>query len=201
MLWFAALRVARDSSTDELLAQYQRSGDADCLGELYLRFADMVFLVCQKYLGNAEDSKDAVMDIFEKLPDLLPKRSNNENFKGWLYVVSKNHCLMKLRKNRNVTVLPLDNAETEKNNVDNITVPHYVEEDEPSVSDEELDLALAQLNSEQKQCIELFYFHNKRYKIIADETGFSLKQVKSFIQNGKRKLGILLRKKANRSNE
>ena len=44
------------------------------------------------------------------------------------------------------------------------------------------------LKEEQQLCVKLFYFKKKRYKQIADETGFEMKKVKSYIQNGKANL-------------
>ena len=50
------------------------------------------------------------------------------------------------------------------------------------------------LNPEQKQTVELFYLQEKSYKEIVDQTGFSMNDVKSYIQNGKRNLKIMLSK-------
>ena len=44
------------------------------------------------------------------------------------------------------------------------------------------------LSSEQKQCIQLFYYKEKCYKEISDITKYNIKKVKSYIQNGKRNL-------------
>ena len=59
--------------------------------------------------------------------------------------------------------------------------------------------SLEELNPEQKQCLILFYLEKKSYQEISENTGFSLMQVKSYIQNGKRNLKILLDKKMNKS--
>jgi DNA-directed RNA polymerase specialized sigma24 family protein len=61
----------------------------------------------------------------------------------------------------------------------------------------ELKEALQHLNPEQKACISKFYLEKKSYQSIASETGFNLLQVKSYIQNGKRNLRILLENKLN----
>jgi RNA polymerase sigma factor (sigma-70 family) len=55
--------------------------------------------------------------------------------------------------------------------------------------------ALQELSKEQKQCITLFYIEKRSYHEIADRTGFTLMQVKSYIQNGKRNLRLILEKK------
>ena len=54
--------------------------------------------------------------------------------------------------------------------------------------------AMNYLNPEQKACVDLFYLQKKSYQEIAGKTGFSLLQVKSYIQNGKRNLKLILEK-------
>ena len=76
---------------------YRNSGNAAYIGELFQRYTHLVFGVCMKYFKNVDESKDGVMDVFEKILTEL-KRHEVENFKPWLYFVAKNHCLMKLRK-------------------------------------------------------------------------------------------------------
>ena len=51
---------------------------------------------------------------------------------------------------------------------------------------------LPKLKENQRICIELFYLKNKSYQDIANETNFSLNEIKSYIQNGKRNLKLLI---------
>lgn len=187
MFSYSKLKQAQSYSDEQLLEHYRESGDLVYFGELFQRYTEMVFLVCRKYLGNDEDSKDSAMEIFEKLSRTL-RSETVRNFRGWLYTVSKNHCLMKLRKADNITIVNLDVASLEGNFVENVENEHLEKESNFSFSTERLQEALTSLKGEQQKCIELFYFEKKRYKEIADITGFTLKQVKSYIQNGKKNL-------------
>ncbi|MET0465136.1 MAG: sigma-70 family RNA polymerase sigma factor, partial [Chitinophagaceae bacterium] len=58
-----------------------------------------------------------------------------------------------------------------------------------------MESSLKELNREQQQCVTLFYLQKKSYQEISDETGYTMMQVKSHIQNGKRNLKILIEKK------
>ncbi len=90
---------AKDHSTFsdlELVEQYKESGDLSLVGALYNRYMTLVYGVCLKYLKDREESRDAVMQIFEKLMVSL-KQHEITHFKSWLYVTSRNHCLMALR--------------------------------------------------------------------------------------------------------
>ena len=87
-------KILTPNSTDaELVTVYQHGHQLEILGILYQRYMDLVFGVCLKYLSDEELAKDAVMNIFEELIVKL-KSHQAENFRGWLHVVAKNHCLM-----------------------------------------------------------------------------------------------------------
>jgi RNA polymerase sigma-70 factor (ECF subfamily) len=51
-----------------------------------------------------------------------------------------------------------------------------------------LEMCVEKLNEEQKRCIDLFYLKEKSYQEVATATNFTLNNVKSYIQNGKRNL-------------
>lgn len=169
----------------ELLFQYRKGADARCVGELYRRYSHLVFGVCMKYLKNTAESEDAVMEIFEKL-HLDLRKVEVEHFKSWLYTVARNHCLMKLRKAGLDVSYPDEMPQTP---LHGSPFGQYEEDTEDFENKElliqALEISLLTLKPEQKQCVELFYLKDKSYKQIVLETGFSLNDVKTHIQNGK----------------
>ena len=177
---------------EELIARFFSSHDAATGGELFNRYTHLVFGVCLKYLKNEEEAKDAVMQVFEHLLGLTSDEEIR-NFKGWLYTITKNHCLMKLRHEKAVEharneILQQDSAEI----MELPMVEHLYEEEENQIQLKQLQNAIQQLRPEQQKCIELFYLEDKLYKEIAEMTGFDIKSVKSHIQNGRRNLKILM---------
>lgn len=166
----------------ELLSLHQRSGDLEALGALYHRYMHLVYGVSLKYLKNSDDSKDAVMQIFEKLVGDVDKQQII-NFKSWLYVVTKNHCLMALRREKKRGL-----QKEKSDQVMEIAFELHPNGEEKEADLERLNQALLNLPEHQKRCIELFYYQNKSYLEVAQETGYKLKKVKSYIQNGKRNL-------------
>lgn len=182
------LSVDYNLTDDELVTEYFLNGKLEIIGELYKKYTHLVFGVCLKYLKNEEKSKDAVMEIFESLMEKL-KIHNVSNFKSWLYTVTKNHCLMLLRSDSSYNKLKnriFHNFMSE--NMELQSQMHPLFEDEQKHLIENLDKALNKLKKEQENCIRLMYLENKSYKEIADITGYSMKEVKSHIQNGKRNL-------------
>jgi RNA polymerase sigma-70 factor (ECF subfamily) len=173
-------------SDGELIQLYKKSGKSLHLGTLYGRYTSLVYGVCLKYLKDREEAKDAVMELFEKLIDLLLKHEV-ENFKSWLYVTARNHCLMHLRAKKGKLM-----EDFSAQHMENQLLMHLEEEPEMEQNLTKLEKCIAELMSDQQQCIRLFYLDERCYKEIAGTMGFEVGQVKSYIQNGKRNLKICM---------
>lgn len=181
-------------SDQQLLNSFYSSRDNHWLGILLQRYTLLLLGVCMKYLKNEEEAKDCVQQVFLKAITELHKYKV-EYFKSWLYMVAKNHCLMKLRdkQTRNPAEIKDEMAITPQD--DPGLAPHLEKDRQLEMMEE----CLQELNKDQKQCVTLFYLEKRSYNEIADITGFTLMQVKSYIQNGKRNLKILLERKLNHS--
>ena len=155
----------------------------------------MVFGVCMKYLQNEDNAKDALMEVFENLIHLL-KKHQIENFKPWLHSVVKNHCLMELRKEKKIPIQNVDSSEYFAFNMEYSVTQHPTNDNQES-SFRLLEKGIELLNEDQKKCIELFYLQQKSYQDVCEMTGYSMNQVKSYIQNGKRNLKLFLDGKMN----
>jgi RNA polymerase sigma-70 factor, ECF subfamily len=177
-----------DRFSDEALWQgFVTEKDRQVLAVLYDRYLALVYGVCLKYMGEREDAKDAAMEVFEKLYETDPSQKI-EKFRSWLFVVTKNHCLMKLRSKKGVQ---------EKNVqlfMESTEVVHPLDEEETDLTPQ-LQQCLEQLKTEQKGCVEMFYFNKKTYEEIALKKSIDVKQVKSHIQNGKRNLKLCIESK------
>jgi RNA polymerase sigma factor (sigma-70 family) len=173
-------------SDQELLLQYKEEKRQDILAQLYMRYKGLVFGVCNKYLQDTEASHDAVMDIYQ---ELITKclQYDISNFKSWLHTLSKNHSLLKLRKEKKV--VPFD-AEIMQNE----DLPHLPIEMEKEATFTKMEDCLNKLETAQKQSVTLFYLQNKCYKEISELTGLEWNKVRSYIQNGRRNLKICMEK-------
>lgn len=180
-------KISSVKSDQELVQEYKEGGSMDVLGELYNRYMDLVYGVCLKYLKEQEEAKDSVINIFEELVSKL-KRYEVANFKGWLYQLAKNYCLMKLRGNKSKPV----NVEMD--------VMYLAENNHPDNAEEQeqklvlMEECIKQLPQDQREAIELFYLKEKCYKEIAETTKIEINKIRSFIQNGRRNLKICMEK-------
>lgn len=175
----------------ELLRLYRQTGKMEYLGELFEHHAEMVYLVCLKYLKEEDDSKDATMQLFEYLADAVMKHEIL-NFKSWLHVTTRNHCLMLLRSRSRKPEVAL--TEFTPQLMENQEPLHLTEGEQQERTEQLLQQALLELPPEQRHCVELFYLQQKSYKEIAALTGCDLNKVKSYIQNGKRNLKLYMEK-------
>lgn len=177
--------------TDEtLLQRFKTDGNSHWIGILFDRYAILLLGMCMKYLKNEEDARDSVQQIFLKvLADI--NKHEVQFFRAWICQVTRNHCLMQLRQKQQVR--------QEEVNETLLSAPAVPEEDKNTFVEkdkmlENMQQALEQLNEEQRSCVKLFYLQKMSYQDIVTATGYNLQQVKSYIQNGKRNLKLILSK-------
>ncbi len=172
---------------EELLHAFRRSGDNRWLGHLLQRYTTLLLGVALKYLKDKAGAEDAVQHVFLKALTAMPKEEIL-NFKGWLYILMRNHCLQQLRdRNHNIDEAALAYLPAIPSNTEDIQWHEHTLA--------QLDAALNELNAEQKTTIDLFYLKKCSYDQIIAQTGYTFMQVKSYIQNGKRNLKTILLKK------
>jgi len=171
-------------SDQDLLQRYLQEKDNSWLGILLQRYTLLLFGVCVKYLKDETEARDAVQQIFLKVIQEV-KKYRIDYFKSWLYTVARNYCLSVLRDRKSKIPVELTENEIVADDIND-----YKEEIRPDL----LRNALDALNEEQRNSVTLFYLQKKSYQEISEQEGYSLMQVKSFIQNGKRNLKLLIQK-------
>ena len=178
-----------------MLERYYADRNNEWLGVLLQRYTLLLFGVCMKYTKQEEEAKDCVQQIFVKIITELPKYKV-EYFKSWIYTIARNHCLMKLRDQHGRPVALSDAmlADWDEDPSRN----KHLEKDQLL---ELMTQSLEELGKEQKLCVTLFYLEKKSYQEIAESTQLTLLQVKSYIQNGKRNLKLLMEKKSSQKSK
>lgn len=177
-------------SDEELLEEFKKTGNKELFAELFKKHVKTVYGTCLFYLQDKAEAQDATMQIFEKL--LLDINSQSiQNFKGWLGFVVRNHCISLIRKTK-----------TGLKNQQQFYEFEYSEtslEEEQQIARvgeerllEQMKQCLPKLKEAQRLCVELFYLKQQTYQQIVEQTTFSINEVKSHIQNGKRNLKLLI---------
>ena len=179
-----------DTSDEELVEQFRKSGDLETLGILYERYMHLVYGVCLKYFDDREEARDGITAIFEKLIIELP-RHEVEQFKSWLYVLTRNFCLMKIRSMKSENKKQQAWQNEQEKFVESVEELHPIDEEDSHLNKILLE-CIDRLKAEQQECIRMFYFKERSYKEIAAALKLEEKKVKSYIQNGKRNLKICI---------
>jgi len=180
---------------EELVAQYRSDGDPVWVGALFERYTHLVFLTSMKYLKDDLEAEDMSMRIFEKLMIDL-RKYEIQSFRFWLHAVVKNQCLLHLGRQKRQR----EKADAFETDLRSDMLPELTPFGPDSLSERErhltlMEQSLAELKPPQRRCLDLFYLQQLSYQEVAAQTGYSLKQVKSHIQNGKRMLRIQMEKK------
>ncbi len=180
---------------EELVAQYRSDGDPVWVGALFERYTHLVFLTSMKYLKDELEAEDMSMRIFEKLMVDLPKYEI-KSFRFWLHAVVKNQCLLYLNRQKRQRA----QADTFEADLRSDILPELTPFGPDGQPDREqhltlMEQSLAELKAPQRRCLDLFYLQQMSYQEVAEQTGYTLKQVKSHIQNGKRMLRLQMEKK------
>lgn len=192
-----SLITSHNKSSDDqsLIRLYKQTGDMQYVGHLFEKYLTFIYGVCLRYFPE-EPAKDEAMLVFDILTDKL-KSHNVENFKSWLHVLTRNHCLMAIRsqKRKGGRLVSLE----EERFMENGDFDHHVN----GMADDQfhleenlhaLEKCMETLSEEQRRSVDLFYLQEKSYHEIAERTGYAFKKVKSYIQNGKRNLKICMEK-------
>ena len=186
MKFFTRPIKPEDTADEALLNSYHKNRDLAVLGKLYEKYMPLVYGVGLKYFKDEEAAQDAVMAIFEELAQKVHQHEIKQ-FRSWLYVLSRNYCLMQLRAGKKMETVALDEF------MEFTPVLHPDTENREEAM-QALERCMDKLTSAQKESVKLFYLDEKCYKEVADITGFTMNEVKSYIQNGKRNLKICLEK-------
>lgn len=193
------IKHPQNAKTDaQLVLEYKQSLNNEIIGEFYKRYNHIVFGIALKYLKDTELAQDALLDVFNNLFEQIAKYKIDD-FKSWLLTVTRNHSLKILKDLAKTT--PLEYANTKKLTVDFMESEHeldLINSKEKQIK--QLEVALTKLKPAQQQCVTLFYLEDKSYQDIVTSTGYDLKKVKSYIQNGKRNLQIIMTKLEGESN-
>ena len=176
------------SMTDEeLIRAFRKDGDTQWLGYLLPRYTVLLLGVAFKYLKEKTQAEDAVQQVFLKVLTHFPQEEI-VNFKGWLYILMRNHCLQQLRDKTHM-------AEEARLAHIPVSEPDHEEIKWHEHTLEQMNEAIELLSEEQKTTIVLFYLKKYSYEQIIAHTGYTFMQVKSYVQNGKRNLKTILIKK------
>jgi len=177
---------------EELMAAFRETGYERYYTALFDRHVHLVHAVCIKFVKDVELSRDLAMAVFVEAYQAL-QQQEIRNFSNWLFIAARNECISYLRKPQILT-----SQEPNWDFFNNEGSAFMENGEELRLKEEEqqetrIKAAIDKLGEEQRICITLFFFEQKSYKEISTLTSYTEKQVKSYLQNGKRQLRLSLK--------
>ena len=176
--------LAHDVPADpdwELVARVA-TGDRDAFGELVEKHHRRLLRVCERLLGDADDARDAVQEVFLKVMVKAAGLRPRALVSTWLYRVAVNHCLNALRRRRIRRWVSLSPAAEES------AAPPVDPAEERADPHRELEArrrwsavrrAIAALPPSQRAVLVLARFEELSYKEIAETLGITMGAVES----------------------
>ena len=177
---YAASSTHKDLALTDLI-QRTLAGDQDSFAILFERYKNLVYRTAYLMLNDSEEADETLQEVFLKVFQSLSSfQPSRAAFTTWLYRITINDCLNRLRKKR-FTFLSLEWAWRD-NHRELSFQDRYLEEDE------NIHMALTGLSDKLRAVIVLRYYGELSYAEIAESLDIPLGTVKSRLDLGLRTL-------------
>ena len=157
--------------------------------EVVERYGDKIFTISLRLTGNRDDAADLSQDVFERVYRNLD-RYEPGTFDGWLYRITRNLFLDRVRRGGKVRLEPLS---TEEWQAPVSGDPGPADVVERATLEADLEDGLATLSADFRLAVVLCDIEGLTYDEIADATGWPLGTVRSRIHRGRKTMRDFLR--------
>lgn len=152
----------------------------------------MVFTLCLKMLQSPEEAEEAAQDTFLKVFKSLEKFKSESKFSTWLYKVTYNTCLDRLKsKKRNLLQTSVDEFEEK----DVISFTNVLDTIESRERKQMIQKCLDQLPAEDRFLLTLYYFQENSLKEISKIMGINENNLKIRLYRSRIKIAGILKTK------
>ena len=175
-----------------------KQGDDSCFEALVDRYKQRVFNLAYRFVGNYEEAEDIIQEVFINVYRSRNTYSPKAKFTTWLYTITKNTCLKKLRIKKNNLISINENIELSKGTV----TRQIADVKSPNAAKAMIDYERSQIIKEainslpqgQKVVILLRRYDDLAYNEIAEVMKISAKAVKSLLHRARLNLKEKLKK-------
>jgi RNA polymerase sigma-70 factor (ECF subfamily) len=179
-----------DQLNDQHYINLVLGGDCHAFAVLVDRYKNFVFTLSIKMLQNREEAEEVSQDVFIKVYRSLQKFKTESKFSTWLYRVTYNTCLDRMRsKKRNTPIFSFDHfAEDEAVSLMNV-LDTIEERERKQMIQKCLDL----LPAEDSFLLTLYYFQENSLKEISRIMGINENNLKIKLFRSRRRLTAILK--------
>ncbi|MGD0339797.1 MAG: RNA polymerase sigma factor [Bacteroidota bacterium] len=170
------------TSEDDLVRDFQRGEDL-AYAALYNRYKRHIYCFCLKMVGDEDEVKDIVQEVFLKMYEHRMQLANPSRFRAWLFMIARNQCLTHYRDEKRTT--PFDEGWSMLESLETESLIQEIERNE------EVFLVRAfinQLKPEYREVIVLREYQGLSYEEIADVIGATIAAVKAKLFKARKEL-------------
>jgi len=164
-----------DKSTLDKLIERSVRNDENAFRKIVEEYQYMVYSLSFRLLGNEEEAKDAVQETFIKVWLRLHTYDVNQKFSTWLYAVSTNLCIDKLKKSKST----IQNTAIDEKILNLCTTENSDQKLLNSELGDIIQTLTNELSPKQKTVFTLSYFEELETNEISRITGLTPEKVKS----------------------
>lgn len=173
-----------EGMTEIWLIKKAKKGNKHALLQLVMAERDAYYKLAFTYLGNSHDAMDALEEMIVTLYEKISQLKNETSFYSWSKTILANHCKHVIRRRKKLMLLEdLATVQAEMGNPSSEINPYQNIEQNLDIQQ-----ALLRLNADQRETIELKYFHDLDNQTIARITKVPIGTVKSRIFSSLNKL-------------
>ena len=174
------------------------AGEAAAFRDLLQRNNAIVFKLACRYLGDPTEAEDVVQDVFIRVHGAARDYKPTAKFTTWLYRITVNVCLNRLRSSKVHATVSLDATPTEDDEPMAGIASEPAEAPSAKLEREELEVkvreAMACLPESQRTAVLLRRFHEMSYEEIAEVMQTTVPAVKSLLARARQTLKSMLGK-------
>jgi RNA polymerase sigma-70 factor (ECF subfamily) len=157
--------------------------------EVAVDYGPKVFAMAYRLTGDRQEAEDLAQDVFVRVYRNLDKYSPG-TFDGWLYRITKNLFLDRIRRRRRIRMVPLPDEDWHATLGDDAPDPSELVDDGMLAG--HLEQAIAKLPPTFRTAVVLCDVQGMTYDEIAEATGWPMGTVRSRIHRGRRLLRAAL---------
>ncbi|MFQ6084223.1 MAG: RNA polymerase sigma factor [Candidatus Aminicenantia bacterium] len=168
-------------------------GNTSAFEQILKKYKELVINIAYRFIQNRAEAEDIAQEVFLKVYDSAKRYKPKAKFSTWIYKITTNICLNKLRSKKYLQTVSLDKPISTTGNeiIREIPDPTYVH---PSVNSGKKELnqlvneAISSLPINQRMVVILQKYEGLSYREISEILGCSTSAVDSLLQRAKQNL-------------
>lgn len=174
---------------DEDIIEQVLRGNHKAYAILVERYQHFAFTLALRIMQHTEDAEEATQDAFVKAYNKLSDYSGESKFSTWLYTITRNTCLSRLRAKKTEITTYKEVTDTEVGSTNNIEASLNLKNKQQIVND-----VIKQLNEEEASIITLYYISEQSIDEICSIMGITNSNAKVKLYRARKHLKALLDK-------